>query len=232
MALHVSCDVSCRSSPIAKRSRLRHIRRPSPLHFPQASVPTVYLGDTVICWLFFISNPDPDTAGQLYYYYLASIALLKENYTTSLSPLFQSHVRRTADMAKTIVILGGSYAGLHVAHYFLKQKAPDLKVILVSKVRRASPLGQRNTAPSPFSNTVTNSHPPEQPLLLEYCLHSGRYPWHHQGRADPAAPVWCPRSVPFTPVRAHHWDRRCDRFRCQDGNCLATRRHRHQDRLV
>lgn len=37
-------------------------------------------------------------------------------------------------MAKTIVILGGSYAGLHVAHYLLKQKIPDVKVILVSKV--------------------------------------------------------------------------------------------------
>lgn len=38
-------------------------------------------------------------------------------------------------MAKTVVILGGSYAGLHVAHYLLKQKIPDVKVILVSKVR-------------------------------------------------------------------------------------------------
>ena len=38
-------------------------------------------------------------------------------------------------MAKTIVILGGSYAGLHVAHYLFKQKLPDIKIILVSKVR-------------------------------------------------------------------------------------------------
>lgn len=39
-------------------------------------------------------------------------------------------------MVKTVVILGGSYAGLHVAHYLLKQqKVPDVKVILVSKVR-------------------------------------------------------------------------------------------------
>lgn len=37
-------------------------------------------------------------------------------------------------MAKTVVILGGSYGGLHIAHYLLKQKIPDLKVILVSKV--------------------------------------------------------------------------------------------------
>lgn len=36
-------------------------------------------------------------------------------------------------MVKTVVILGGSYAGLHVAHYLLKQKIPDVKVILVSK---------------------------------------------------------------------------------------------------
>lgn len=46
-------------------------------------------------------------------------------------------VRPTAHlpiMAKTVVILGGSYAGLHIAHYLLKQKIPDVKVILVSKV--------------------------------------------------------------------------------------------------
>ncbi|KAF3766787.1 FAD/NAD(P)-binding domain-containing protein [Cryphonectria parasitica EP155] len=37
-------------------------------------------------------------------------------------------------MTKTVVILGGSYAGLHVAHYLLKkQKTLDVKVILVSK---------------------------------------------------------------------------------------------------
>lgn len=36
-------------------------------------------------------------------------------------------------MAKTVVILGGSYAGLQIAHYLLKQKIPDVKVILVSK---------------------------------------------------------------------------------------------------
>lgn len=38
-------------------------------------------------------------------------------------------------MAKTVVILGGSYAGLHVAHFLLKQKLNDVKIILVSKVR-------------------------------------------------------------------------------------------------
>ena len=38
-------------------------------------------------------------------------------------------------MVKTIVILGGAYAGLHIAHYLLKQKNPDIKVILVSQVR-------------------------------------------------------------------------------------------------
>lgn len=36
-------------------------------------------------------------------------------------------------MAKTIVILGGSYGGLHAAHYLLKQKIPDVKVVIVSK---------------------------------------------------------------------------------------------------
>lgn len=40
-------------------------------------------------------------------------------------------------MAKTVVILGGSYGGLHIAHYLLKQKNPDVKVIIVSKVLRA-----------------------------------------------------------------------------------------------
>lgn len=35
-------------------------------------------------------------------------------------------------MAKTIVILGGAYGGLHVAHYLLKNEE-DVKVILVSK---------------------------------------------------------------------------------------------------
>lgn len=43
-------------------------------------------------------------------------------------------------MAKTIVILGGSYAGVHIAHYLLKQKIPDVKVIVVSKV------SERNTS--------------------------------------------------------------------------------------
>ncbi|KAK3687301.1 hypothetical protein B0T22DRAFT_125089 [Podospora appendiculata] len=36
-------------------------------------------------------------------------------------------------MAKTVVILGGSYAGLHVAHALLKKNDKDVKVILVSK---------------------------------------------------------------------------------------------------
>jgi len=38
-------------------------------------------------------------------------------------------------MAKTVVILGGSYAGLHIAHALLKKQDQDIKVILVSKVR-------------------------------------------------------------------------------------------------
>lgn len=42
-------------------------------------------------------------------------------------------------MAKTVVVLGGSFAGLQVAHRLLKSTkshVEDLKVILVSKVRR------------------------------------------------------------------------------------------------
>ncbi len=37
-------------------------------------------------------------------------------------------------MTKTVVILGGSLGGLHVAHALLKKRDEDLKVILVSKV--------------------------------------------------------------------------------------------------
>jgi len=37
-------------------------------------------------------------------------------------------------MPATVVILGGSFAGLHVAHALLKKQVKDLKVILVSKV--------------------------------------------------------------------------------------------------
>ena len=38
-------------------------------------------------------------------------------------------------MTKTVVILGGSVAGLHVAHALLKKNLQDVKVVLVSKVR-------------------------------------------------------------------------------------------------
>lgn len=37
---------------------------------------------------------------------------------------------------KTVLILGGSFGGLHVAHALLKKRHKDVKVILVSKVRR------------------------------------------------------------------------------------------------
>jgi apoptosis-inducing factor 2 len=37
-------------------------------------------------------------------------------------------------MPATVVILGGSFAGLHIAHALLKKNTKDLKVILVSKV--------------------------------------------------------------------------------------------------
>lgn len=39
-------------------------------------------------------------------------------------------------MVKTVVILGGALAGLHVAHALLKKRDKNLKVILVSKVRQ------------------------------------------------------------------------------------------------
>ncbi len=38
-------------------------------------------------------------------------------------------------MAKTIVILGASFAGLHIAHYLL-QHNKDVKVVVVTKVSR------------------------------------------------------------------------------------------------
>jgi NADH dehydrogenase FAD-containing subunit len=41
-------------------------------------------------------------------------------------------------MTKTVVILGGAYGGLHVAHALLKKADKDLKVSLVSKVRIGS----------------------------------------------------------------------------------------------
>lgn len=41
-------------------------------------------------------------------------------------------------MTKTVVILGGSLGGLHVAHALLKKRDEDLKVILVSKVGQQS----------------------------------------------------------------------------------------------
>lgn len=37
-------------------------------------------------------------------------------------------------MSKTVVVLGGAYAGLHVAHALLKKNDKKLKVILVTKV--------------------------------------------------------------------------------------------------
>jgi len=47
-------------------------------------------------------------------------------------------------MAQTVVILGGSFAGLHIAHALLKKQSKDLKVILVSKVSNLSPLAGKN----------------------------------------------------------------------------------------
>lgn len=45
-------------------------------------------------------------------------------------------------MVKTVVVLGASYAGLAVSHRLLKytrQKQPDLRVVLVSKVSSLIP---------------------------------------------------------------------------------------------
>ncbi len=39
-------------------------------------------------------------------------------------------------MAPTVVILGGAYGGLHIAHYLLKYNK-EVKVVLVSKVSPA-----------------------------------------------------------------------------------------------
>ncbi len=108
-------------------------------------------------------------------------------------------------MAKTVVILGGAYAGLHIAHYLLKQKNKDVKVVLVSKVRNralctAEP-GARKILPDPVLpprdiHVKAPPNPPpqaskedsrltssgaEQPLLLEHCFRPCRHPGHHQG---------------------------------------------------
>jgi hypothetical protein len=37
-------------------------------------------------------------------------------------------------MTQTVVIIGGSLGGLHVAHALLKKKRKDIKVIIVTKV--------------------------------------------------------------------------------------------------
>lgn len=46
-------------------------------------------------------------------------------------------------MVKTVVVVGASYAGLAVSHRLLKytrQKQPDLRVVLVSKVSSLTPV--------------------------------------------------------------------------------------------
>lgn len=61
-------------------------------------------------------------------------------------------------MAKTVVVLGGSLGGLAVAHRLLKHmlpREPDLRVVLVSKVRR-----ERERAPSAKPDAYT------QPMTL------------------------------------------------------------------
>lgn len=54
-------------------------------------------------------------------------------------------------MGKTVLILGGSMAGLGVAHRLLKYTLPnekDLKVIMVSKVKK-----EKTTCASPKRNS-------------------------------------------------------------------------------
>lgn len=54
-------------------------------------------------------------------------------------------------MSKTVVVLGGAYAGLHVAHALLKKNDKNLKVILVTKVSPSlEPLPGPSTS-RPFS---------------------------------------------------------------------------------
>lgn len=50
-------------------------------------------------------------------------------------------------MTKTVLILGGSMAGLAIAHRLLKYtlpSEPELKVVLVSKVRSSTTNGLRD----------------------------------------------------------------------------------------
>lgn len=89
-------------------------------------------------------------------------------------------------MSKSIVILGGSYAGLHIAHYLLKQKIADTKVILVSKVSLpCKKSGAQRTVKPQIITIVINTklemliRTIEQPLLLERRLSPGH-------RAGPA----------------------------------------------
>lgn len=51
-------------------------------------------------------------------------------------------------MSKTVVVLGGAYAGLHVVHALLKKNDKNLKVILVTKVSPSLPAPSRSR---PFS---------------------------------------------------------------------------------
>lgn len=40
--------------------------------------------------------------------------------------------------SRTVVILGASYAGLHIAHALLKKGEKDVKVVIVSKVKKSA----------------------------------------------------------------------------------------------
>lgn len=67
-------------------------------------------------------------------------------------------------MGKTVLILGGSMAGLGVAHRLLKYTLPnekDLKVIMVSKVRRCYC--------NPFPSACPNKHPARMRTRTRLC---------------------------------------------------------------
>ncbi len=89
-------------------------------------------------------------------------------------------------MSKTVVILGGAYVGMQVAHYILKQKIKDVKVILVTKVRMGLPSRELFRPPcatrqpyQPKGEVLTTAA--ELSFLLEHGLHPSHYPGCPQG---------------------------------------------------
>ena len=105
----------------------------------------------------------------------------------------QHHNGKTTKMTKTVVVLGGSLGGLHVAHALLKKGDKDLKVILVTKVCVAA-VGDGCPRLGPRLTTR-----PEHALLLESGLGPGHHPRPDQGRrplqADQDGPLPVPGRV-------------------------------------